>query len=64
MGVAEPEKAQVKVEGADQRYREVRIENALQDAQGHPVSRKKDADVEISIKADPESVKKNPKPTL
>ena len=34
----EPEKAQITLEGADDLYREVRIENALQDGDGKQVS--------------------------
>jgi hypothetical protein len=52
-----PEQAQINIEGAEDLYREVRIENTLQDADGNEVSLKKDADVEVTISADPDSVK-------
>jgi hypothetical protein len=52
-----PEQAQINIEGAEDLYREVRIENTLQDAGGNEVSLKKGADVEVTIKADPDSVK-------
>jgi hypothetical protein len=55
-----PEQAQINIEGAEDLYREVRIENTLQDADGNEVSLKKDADVEVTISADSDSVK----PTL
>jgi len=48
----EPEKAQIIVEGADDLYREVRIENTLQDADGNQVRLKKDAGVEVTIEAE------------
>jgi hypothetical protein len=53
----EPEKAQITVEGADDLYREVRIENALQDVDGKPVSLKKGAEVDVTIEADPKDIK-------
>jgi hypothetical protein len=51
---SEPEKAQIAVEGADHLYREIRVENTLQDADGNAVSLKKGAQVEVTIEADPE----------
>ena len=39
----EPEKAQIVIDGADDLYREVRIENTLQDADGKLVPLKEDA---------------------
>lgn len=53
----EPEKAQITVEGADDLYREVRIENALQDGDGKQVSLKKGAEVDVTIEADPKDIK-------
>jgi len=50
---AEPEKAQIVVEGADHLYREIRVENTLQDKNGHTVALKEGAEVEITIKAEP-----------
>ena len=46
------ETAQVAVEGADELYRELRIENKLRDNAGNSVSLKKDAQVEVTITAD------------
>ena len=53
----EPEKAQIKVEDAYELYREVRVENTLQDADGKPVALKKGAEVEVTIEADPKDTK-------
>ena len=48
-----PEKAQISVEGADDLYREIRIENVLQDGDGKKVALKPGATVEVTIEADP-----------
>lgn len=53
----EPEKAQIAVEGADELYREIRVDNTLQDAEGNPVSLIQGAEVEVTIAADPEGTK-------
>lgn len=53
----EPEKVQITVEGADDLYREVRIENTLQDADGNSVSLKKGAEVDVTIEADAKDIK-------
>jgi hypothetical protein len=50
----DPEKAQIAVEGADHLYREIRIENALQDESGHKVKLKPNADVQVVVEAEPE----------
>jgi len=47
----EPEKAQIAIEGADDRYREIRIENALKDENGDEVSLKPGAPVKVNIRA-------------
>jgi hypothetical protein len=52
-----PEKAQIQVEGADELYREIRIENTLTDADGNPVSLKKGAEVDVTIEADADDTK-------
>lgn len=52
---SEPEKAQIAVEGADDLYREIRVENTLQDSEGNAVKLKEGAEVEVTIAADPES---------
>lgn len=48
-----PEKAEIAVEGADHLYREIRIDNALEDAQGRKVKLKEGAEVDVTIEADP-----------
>jgi hypothetical protein len=50
-----PEKAQIAIEGAEDLFREVRVENTLQDAAGNPVSLKTGAEVEVTIEAEPEA---------
>jgi hypothetical protein len=51
----EPEKAQIAIEGADDLYREIRIENTLTDENGHEVRLKKGAEVEVTVEAPPEA---------
>jgi hypothetical protein len=46
-----PEKAQISVEGADDLYREIRIENTLTDENGDKVKLKPGAEVEVTIEA-------------
>lgn len=50
-----PEKAQIEIEGADDLYKEIRIENTLKDEEGHCVKLKEDAPVDVIIEADPQS---------
>ena len=57
VGEVVPEKAQIQVEGADELYREIRIENKLQDQEGKPVSLKKGDEVDVTIEADPDDPK-------
>jgi hypothetical protein len=47
----EPEKAQIAIKGADDRYREIRIENTLKDENGDEVSLKPGAPVKVTINA-------------
>lgn len=51
----EPEKAQIAIEGADDLYREIRIENSLIDQKGDEVRLKKGAEVEVTVEANPEA---------
>jgi hypothetical protein len=51
----EPEKAQINVEGADQLYRELRIENTLIDEHGGKVKLKLGAEVDVTIEAPQEA---------
>ncbi|MFZ0815886.1 MAG: hypothetical protein WAM78_10220 [Candidatus Sulfotelmatobacter sp.] len=50
---SEPEKAQITIEGADDLYREIRIENSLTDENGDEVRLKKGAEVEVTVEAHP-----------
>lgn len=50
---SQPEKAQIGVEGADDLYREIRVENTLKDENGKPVALKPGVKVAVTIKADP-----------
>jgi hypothetical protein len=52
---SEPEKAQVDIEGADDLYREIRIENALTDENGEKVQLKQGAEVKLTVEAEPEA---------
>jgi hypothetical protein len=54
----QPERAQIAIHGADQLYRELRIENTLTDEHGEKVRLKPGAKVEVTIAADPESTAK------
>jgi len=47
----EPEKAEIAVEGADHLYREIRIENTLQDENGNEVKLKVGAQVDVTVEA-------------
>jgi len=55
----QPEKAQIEIEGADDMYREIRIENSLTAENGKEVQLKKGADVDVTVEADQEGT--NPK---
>ncbi len=52
---SQPEKAQISVEGADDLYREIRIDNSLTDENGDEVCLKKGAEVEVTVEADSEA---------
>jgi hypothetical protein len=47
-----PEKAQIAVEGADDLYQEIRIENTLIDDTGREVRLKEGAHVEVTVEAE------------
>jgi len=62
----DPDKVQISVEGAEELYREIRVENVLQDEDGNAVALKEGAEVEVTIAADPEATtpqKKSPRPS-
>ena len=57
---SEPEKAQIVIQGADHLYREIRVENTLENAAGEKVRLKPGAEVDVTIEAPAESVEKKP----
>jgi uncharacterized protein YfaS (alpha-2-macroglobulin family) len=50
---SQPERAQIAVEGADELYREIRIENSLTDENGDEVHLKVGDTVEVTVEAKP-----------
>jgi hypothetical protein len=55
-----PEKAQITVEGGDDLYREIRIDNVLKNQNGEEMALKEGAKVDVTIEADPKDIiKKN-----
>jgi hypothetical protein len=56
----EPEKVQIAVHGADDLYREIRVENTLENATGEQVRLKQGAEVDVIIEAPPDAVEKKP----
>ncbi len=49
----EPEKAEISIEGAEPLYREIRIDNTLEDENGKKVKLKEGAHVEVTVEANP-----------
>lgn len=49
---SEPEKGQIDIEDGNDLYKEIRIENALQDEDGNEVALKEGAEVEVTVAAD------------
>jgi len=52
-----PEKAQIVIEGADEMYREIRIENTLTAKNGAEVVLKEGAAVDVTVKTDRKETK-------
>jgi hypothetical protein len=50
--LGQPEKAEIAIEGAEHLYKEIRIENKLQDGDGKDVKLKKGAEVEVTVGAE------------
>ena len=48
----EPEKAEIEVEGADHLYREIRIENVVEDEEGRKAKLKQGEKVDVIVEAD------------
>ncbi len=53
---SEAEKAQISIDGADDLYKQLRIENTLTDEGGNEVRLKRGATVEITVKAEAQAV--------
>ena len=49
---SQPEKAEIEVHGADDLYKEIRIENELVDSEGKKVKLKPNAPVDVTVEAD------------
>jgi hypothetical protein len=49
------EKAEIEIHGADDLYKEIRIDNALIDENGKEVKLKEGAPVEVTVEAEPEA---------
>lgn len=54
---AEPEKIQISVDGCDERYSELRVENTLKNESGDSVTLKRGAHIEVTINANSNAVK-------
>jgi hypothetical protein len=52
---SQPEKAQIAIDGADDRYRDLRIENTFTDEHGDDVRLKKGAHVDVTVTAEPKA---------
>jgi hypothetical protein len=52
---AQPDKVEISVEGAEHLYREICVDNSLQDANGEAVCLKSGALVNVTIEADAEA---------
>jgi hypothetical protein len=48
-----PEKVEIAIEGADELYKEIRIENTLTDQKGNEVQLTQGAEVDVTVEADP-----------
>jgi hypothetical protein len=49
--IREPDKAEITVEGADHLYKEIRIENTLEDSKGNEVKLKAGDHVDVTVEA-------------
>jgi hypothetical protein len=57
---SQPEKAQIDIQGADDLYREIRIENEVTDDNGKKARLKPGAEVDIIVEADSSATLKKP----
>jgi hypothetical protein len=56
----QPEKAQINVHGADDLYREIRVENVVSDENGEEARLKPGAEVDVIVEADSSATIKKP----
>ncbi len=54
-----PEKVEIGVKGADNLYREIRVDNVLKDKDGDTVRLKRGAEVEVTIEAEEKDTTKH-----
>ena len=57
---SEPEKAQIDIQGADDLYREIRIENEVMDEAGRKARLKQGENVDVIVEADSSATLKKP----
>ena len=57
----QPEKAQIDIQGADDLYREIRIDNEITDEKGDKAQLKEGAEVDVIVEADSSATLKKPK---
>lgn len=55
-----PEKAQISVEGAEDLYKEIRVDNVVTDEHGNELKLKPGAKVDVTIEADPKDTVPQP----
>jgi hypothetical protein len=53
-----PEKAQIAIEGADELYRQLRVDNVLTNQNGEELKMREGAKVDVTLEADPKDTKK------
>lgn len=56
----QPEKAQIDIEGADDLYREIRVENVVTSENGEKAALKPGAEVDVIVEADSSATTKKP----
>jgi hypothetical protein len=57
---SQPEKAQINIQGADELYREIRVENVVSDEDGEEARLKPGAEVDVIVEADSSATTKKP----
>lgn len=57
---SDPEKAQIRVQDAEELYQEIRVNNVLADEKGRKVQLKEGAEVDVVVEADSSATIKKP----